>query len=1547
MTNHLKGVEFSIWSGEDIKKQAVCEVFEKKTSEKGVLLKNGLRDARMGPIQGKCTTCGLNKGRCPGHFGYIELSEHVFHISWVTNVLHWLKCICFHCGEVIIKDIKESTLDVPRSRQMHIFVKNLHIKCPKCENRQPKYSWNKDKQQMLMNNAPYATEDILRHLNHVTDEKIKEMSMSHPRDMLLKILPVPPPNVRPPIMAGNAIRGEDDLTYRLLQILRANDKLKKMVESKRPSHIIANARESLQISVTGYINHTKLSNARKRSSKREYTSLTARLTKKEGRIRGNLMGKRCDYTARSVITGDDSLGMHEVGIPISVAEKLTIPVKVTDYNKKNMQALLEQEKSPVKYVIRPNGSRVDLSFVSRLSIQLSSGYTVERSLQDGDIVLFNRQPSLHKMSIMAHEVRVLPYSTFRMNLSCTTPYNADFDGDEMNVHAPQTLEAMSEARHIMAVKYQVVSPQSNSPVMSVIQDSLVGAYLLSNPSVRLTREEMMQCAIDIPGWNGKMEEKDIYEGKDLISMVLPLVNWKRNDVEILRGKLIRGQLSKKVLGKSQGSLIHVMYNDCGPNETILFIHRLQKVVHRYLTIRGFSLGISDIMTAQSIRDRVHEERTNAFKDIANERDELKINERLNICRDSMGKMVQEPLNDTNNFFCTVNSGSKGSSINISQIMAVVGQQNLCGKRIPQTWTERTLPHFPRGNNGPLERGFIQHSYVEGLSPAEVWYHAIAGREGMIDTACKTSVTGYIERRFIKALENIKIHWDGTVRNSDKVLIQFKYGDDGYDAMRVEKQQIHTYEYPTEELYGGIDEEYKQILEDHYFLQDLDKWKDPSLQGSSWYMLPINISRIIHNTKTLFGFPSRDVTVEEVYEAMQKLLKTIGNKMLQILIRSEMNSNKLVHRDKINKDNLDLIVHEIKKQYDMIHSIAGESVGAVAAQSLGEPCTQMTLNTFHFAGVSSMNVTLGVPRLEEIINCTKGDKMKTIITSFTCDDMKHAVKTLRHITMNDLVDSYTYTEHPNDEEVASFHIFPDPEYRPAGNKTLVLYLKEWYNVNLIKRVIYKSGKLVCAYTDGPRAIFHVSANRDHASIDLAMYYEQILKKETVRGVVGAEFTKIVHLPGQLPHIQTSLPDLKTLFSKNLGCSSIYTNNIHEIANTYGIEAARAAILKEIRSILSFYGIYVNIRHILVLIDWMTSYGKLTPLTRHGIRNVDASPLKRSTFEEVVEVFNQAACFNETDNLDGISECIIAGVPPNIGGKLTECIKDEVIERENAIPRPESPKQWQVSNGDDFNNEVNPWGIDESESVSNGSVPHTGFPFGSVPGSVPGTVPGASGGNLSVFDMPRQDVFNPIQNPFTPVFQQPPGGMFYQPPQQPGAFYQPPPQQPGAFYQPPQQPGASMARPPSPAYDPTKSYAPDSPMSPAYDPNHAPDSPMSPAYDPTKSYAPDSPMSPAYDPNHAPDSPMSPAYDPTKSYGPDSPMSPAYDPDHAPDSPMSPAYDSTKSYRPTSPTYDPNCAPDSPMSPAYNNPLGQVVPAYDPSDPMKPPLPSRKRKQSFDI
>ena len=1036
----------------------------------------------------------------------------------------------------------------------------------------------------------------------------------------------------------------------------------------------------------------------------------------------------------------------------------------------------------------------------------------------------------------------------------------------MNLHAPQTIEAQSEARNLMAVKYQVVSPQSNRPVMSVIQDALLGAYLLSAPGVVLDKKTMMQCVMCIPGWNGEFEQKDVYTGRDLISMVLPVVNWSRKGVVILKGILLDGQLSKDALGTSQGSLIHVIYNDCGPEETILFIHRLQLVVHNWLDLRGFTIGITDVMPSPETTIKVKEEISRTFHDVDGCDDEIQINQRLNTCRDVTGRMVKDPLTSKNGFYCTVKAGSKGSLPNIAQCMASVGQQNLSGKRIPKSWSDRTLPHFKRGSNGPAERGFIQHSYCEGLDPHEVWWASISGREGIIDTACKTSTTGYLERRLMKALENLTVRWDRSIRNSDGVLMQFAYGDDGFDPVRVEKQYI---DYDRYKMYADgdvsqdIDDEYEQLMRDKQYLEDLQPWKDPSMRGTCAFMLPINVGRIVHNARTLFDVPSEALERDEVRDMVDTLVSEIDNDMLKCLIRFELYSLPLVVEKQITRDNMEVIAYEIKRQYEKVKAVSGDSVGAIAAQSIGEPATQMTLNTFHFAGISSMNVTLGIPRLEEILNATKGNKMKTPVSTVYANDMHEVVYQLEHIRVEDIVESYKITDTPDQMEVEDFFIFPDDYYKPgASPTTLVLYLKENADIVRLRDIIYATGKAVCAYTDHPQAVFHVKSGKDE--LDLDLFYDNLLKTKTISGVPGAEYTKIVKLPGQPQCIQTSLASLSKLFELDIDVKNVYTNNIEDVANTLGIEAARFTMIKEIRGILSYYGIYVNVRHILLLVDWITNTGRIVPLTRHGIRQVDASPLKRCTFEEVVEVFNQAAVNNEKDTLNGISECIIAGVPPNIGTNTTHCEVDESIIDQYAVPRPD---KWE-SLTEEFvdNDDLDPW-ADTSGQME--GIPGFGQPI--QPFGTPGFGP-------------------PIQPFGTPGFGQP--------------FGQPTP----AFGEPGYFPtsGENMFKPPVDIFNQPQSFGGDvqmpmiAPQSPVYDPTRSSTKPMSPVYDPTRKcdpVGPESPTSPAY-------SPVSPMYSPTSpKYSPASPMYSPTSPKYSPTSPM---------YSPTSPMYSPSSPMYSPSS-----------------------------------
>ena len=397
-------VSFGIWTSESILRASCLEVTSSKCMVHDQPVKGGLRDPRFGILgKGRCQTCGRGRVSCPGHWGHIVLSQPMYHISWINHTLHWLRSLCEGCG--VLRG--EGSLRNRASRS--------HRTC-KCGAKRAKYSWDKTRACIMRNDELYPASKALERFNAY------KSADHNPADLILTVFPVPPLHVRPPLMSGGRTRGEDDLTYRFQNILRKNEILAKCMASDKPVLVTDQAREGVQNGLTGYINHNKLTNRRHRN-KREYTSLTGRLSSKEGRVRGNLMGKRANATARCVITPDDRLALGEIGVPASVAKILTKNIKVTAYNKRELE--FQVHSGEVRYVVRGDGSRIDTS-IRKPSLEI--GWEVERSMVNGDIVLFNRQPSLHKMSMMAHTVRILPYDTFRMNTSCTTPYNADFDG---------------------------------------------------------------------------------------------------------------------------------------------------------------------------------------------------------------------------------------------------------------------------------------------------------------------------------------------------------------------------------------------------------------------------------------------------------------------------------------------------------------------------------------------------------------------------------------------------------------------------------------------------------------------------------------------------------------------------------------------------------------------------------------------------------------------------------------------------------------------------------------------------------------------------------------------------------------------------------------------------------------------------------------------------------------------------------------------------------------------------------------------------------------
>lgn len=1061
----------------------------------------------------------------------------------------------------------------------------------------------------------------------------------------------------------------------------------------------------------------------------------------------------------------------------------------------------------------------------------------------------------------------------------------------MNIHVPQTLEAQSEARYIMNVKNNIISAQSNKPVMSIIQDTMIASYLLTQTNVTLSKEDFFQCVACMPGWSGKFKfetNKDYFTGQELVSMCLPLVNYEGGGVKIDCGIMKHGQLTKTVLGTSHGSLIHVINNDCGPDECVLFINRMQRVGHMYLSIRGFTMSVSDIVTSAENDNFVSEKCKEAFDSIQGETNEAKINGVLNGVRDTIGKAVTEPLDQSNNLFCLVHSGTKGKKNNITQIMGPIGQQNLQGKRIPCTWDDRTLTHFKKGENSPQSHGFIESSYRKGLTPSEHFFHAMSGREGVIDTACKTAKSGYMQRKFIKALENCITKSDGSVRNSDGSIIQFCYGDDGFDGTMIEKQSIYEFDELDETKISSI--EVNQMKRDMKFLHSINDIREPIYKNTSYWMLPVPVDRLIINSQTIWSMGiGSTLTQEEIYDSVNAFVHTIDNDLLRAFFRIKLNSYKLFHIKKVTDEHLEKLIFDIKEKLEVSSVITGEAVGSLAAQSVGEYVTQMTLNTFHNTGNSAMNVTLGIPRLTELIDCVK--RIKTPISSFYCQNPKIKLK-MQLMKLEDLVDYYKITEEPDETEVESFYLFPDADYKESTlEKTLVLYLREWYDVESVKKCL-QTQNLSIAYTEGPYPIFHVKQIKKDKKKSLGYLYEQVLRHKVVRGLDGANVVEVLEENGRYK-VQTSLTDMREIWALGIAHNEVETNDVHAVFEILGIEAARKKLIDEINNILAFYGLYVNARHILVVVDWMSYTGRLIPLTRHGIKEVDKSVLKKATFEEIINVFNQSAMLNEKDELRGMSERILVGAAPYIGPNADlDIINDMEIFHKYKKDPPKEPEAetsswmteedvfvdmpWITQNGTISSND--PW---EQNNAFVGGGGFNANPYGTMGGMMP---------------ISHQ---NPVLNP--PQFHQ---NMF----PQSSVGVQPPSM---LSYQQQIVQNSSMSvslfheqKPPSPK---VQSYGVDT-----YDPSG--NVPMSPQYDPDK------PMSPEYDPNVSYDGPQSPTYDPDK------PMSPEYhmpqSPTYNPDSPMSPAYS------PTSPRYSPLTGESS------------VAQAYDPTESNSP-----KRRKTF--
>ena len=888
-------INFGLMSPEQIREMSVVKIERPDTyDEDGYPIESGLMDSRLGVIDPslKCRTCGEKGGECQGHFGMIELARPVIHVGFGDDIHKILRSTCSECGRVLLDDdeIEEFTEKMEELqeagesveelvKEVYKICKDKKTKevCPHCGAEQEdikivkpidiievRKQYDENGELMTEEDGTPITEDydltaseVREKLQRIPDEDAYVLGVNpevaRPEWMVLTVLPVPPVTVRPSITLDTGERSEDDLTHKLVDILRINQRLIENMDAGAPQLIVEDLWKLLQYHVTTYFDNeaSGVPPARHRSG-RPLKTLAQRLKGKEGRFRSNLSGKRVNFSARTVISPDPNISINEVGVPEMIAKEVTVPTYVNEWNVDELkEAILNGPNvhpgaNYVKKTINGKEMKVRVLDDNRELVveNLEYGDVVMRHLKDGDIVLFNRQPSLHRMSMMAHEVRVLPYKTFRLNLCVCPPYNADFDGDEMNMHVFQTDESRAEAKSLMRVQEHILSPRFGGPIIGAIHDHISGAYLLTRDGFTVPEDDAFQMIRKSHLLNNEYVDKKHlkrknrdWTGKELFSLLLPddlNMNYKaeicrkcetclKEDcqydafVVIKDGQLTHGAIDEAAYGSFSGKILDTIVKEYGPSRAKEFLDRSTDLAICGIMKTGITTGTNDEEIPEEAIEVIDAHLDKAEQEVdkliatyeegllqplpgrsAEETLEMRIVQVLGEARDTageiaegyltMGKQSQDDSYDyvmavENHSVVMARTGARASMLNLAQITACVGQQSVRGGRITRGYLARPLPHFRKHELGARAKGFVHSSYKEGLDPVEFFFHAMGGREGLVDTAIRTAQSGYMQRRLVNALEDLNVRSDGLVTDNKGQVIQSVFGEEGIDPAK--------------------------------------------------------------------------------------------------------------------------------------------------------------------------------------------------------------------------------------------------------------------------------------------------------------------------------------------------------------------------------------------------------------------------------------------------------------------------------------------------------------------------------------------------------------------------------------------------------------------------------------------------------------------------------------------------------------------------------------------------------------------------------------------
>ncbi len=831
MVKKIHELRFKLISPQIIKKMSVMQVNTAEVYDVDAYpIEGGVMDPRLGVVDPgmRCRTCGGRMGECTGHFGHIELARPVINILFLDAIKILLQYTCADCGVALVdKEIIKKIIDMRDLKKL----KPLD-KCPKCGRKTEKITIDKPST-FVRAKKPLTAVDVREQLERITTKTAESLSFcgGKPEWLVLTLFAVPPITVRPSITLETGDRSEDDLTHKIVDIVRINQRFADNLEIGAPEFILEDLWELLQYHVTTFFNNelSSIPPARHRSG-RSLKTLSQRLKSKDGRFRHNLTGKRVNYSARTVISPDPNISINEVGVPERIAKEITVSVKVTKSNLSEMKKYVTNgpDVHPgANYVTRDDDVRKRILEANKSDVaeELAPGYLVERHLIDGDPVIFNRQPSLHRMSVMGHRARIMPHKTFRLNLCVCKPYNADFDGDEMNMHVPQTAEARAEVDELMLVENNIRSPRFGGPIIGCEQDYISGAYLLTKKGTTFSRRDIAQMFA-----NAGVEvelEKDVYTGKEMLSMLIPSninLEYKSNVcrkckectkekcpydsyVVIKDGNLEVGVVDNTGIAPFKGKIVDAIDLECGHAEARKFLDSFTRVILEVMMRKGFSISLSDLDVSKETTRAINNVVSKQFAEV----EDIIARGKKGQIDVSPGRTLEESeealimvalskvTNESQNIIAAsetetdadimAKTGARGSIQNLTFMSGILGQEAIRGKRIFRGYNRRTLPHFKKDVLEPKAHGFVTSSLKDGLDPVEFFFEVMKGREGIMDSSLKTRVSGYMQRRLVNALQDIMLDKDMIVKDGEGTVVQFVPGEDGIDPAKSDRGSL--------------------------------------------------------------------------------------------------------------------------------------------------------------------------------------------------------------------------------------------------------------------------------------------------------------------------------------------------------------------------------------------------------------------------------------------------------------------------------------------------------------------------------------------------------------------------------------------------------------------------------------------------------------------------------------------------------------------------------------------------------------------------------------